>query len=89
MKQSEKFDNSGMVIDNLTPKVFDVRFFPDDDGDTLTIYDSGIGPEYGEEKIHLDKTNPTMDFGVEGLPFANGLYAFLPRGGSFYVTWQD
>lgn len=89
MKQTKKFDDTGMVTDSARPTLLQVRFTPEDESDTLTIFDSNIGPEYGQEKAYLDKDNPTIDFGSEGHLFVNGIYAFLPQGGSFYVSWYD
>jgi len=89
MKQVKKIDNSGMITDSVQPVLLNVRFFPKKDNDELTIYDSNIGPTYGEDIAFLDKTNPTIDFGIAGKRVTKGLYAFLPRGGSFYATWED
>ena len=89
MKQSKKFDDVGLITDSAQPVLHSIRFFPKRDNDELTIYDSNIGPVYGEDIAHLDKTHPTIDFGIAGKRVTKGLYAFLPRGGSFYATWED
>ena len=87
--RSKRFDNSGFITDSSLPFLFKASFFPEGDGDSLTIYDNEIGPERGAEIAHLDKNNPTVDFGETGQRCSNGLYALLLRGGSFYVTWED
>jgi len=89
MKQVKKIDNSGMITDSAQPVLLSVRFFPKKDNDELTIYDNNLGPEYGTDIAYLDKANPTIDFGLAGKRVTKGLYAFLPRGGSFYATWED
>jgi len=89
MKQVKKFDNTGMITDSLQPVLYSIRFFPKDDDDELTIYDNNLGPEYGTDIAYLDKTNPTIDFGIGGKRVTKGLYAFLPRSGSFYATWEN
>ena len=89
MKQVKKFDNTGMITDSLQPVLYNIRFFPKDDDDELTIYDNNLGPEYGKDIAYLDKTNPTIDFGLAGKRVTKGLYAFLPRSGYFYATWDN
>ena len=89
MKQVKKLDNTGMITDSAQPVLLNVRFFPGSDDDELTIYDSDLGPEFNKDIAHLDKNNPTIDFGIKGKRVTKGLYAFLPRSGSFYVTWED
>ena len=89
MKQVKKFDNTGMICDSAQPTLHSVRFFPDSDDDELTIYDNNLGPEYGTDIAFLDKTNPNINFGIGGKRVTKGLYAFMPRGGSFYATWED
>lgn len=86
--KTERFDNSGFITDSNDPTLYKVRFFPEESGDTLTIYDNEIGAERSAEIAHLDKDNPNIDFGEKGQRCFNGLYALL-EGGSFYVTWND
>ena len=89
MKQIKKIDNKGMICDSAQPVLLSVKFFPDSDDDELTIFDNDLGPVYGTDIAFLDKANPNIDFGPAGKRVTKGLYAFLPRGGSFYVTWND
>ena len=87
--KTKKFDNGGFVTDAVDPLLCKVRFYPEDESDTLTIYDNDIGAESGAEIAYLDKDNPTIDFGVKGQRCFKGLYAELSGGGSFYATWED
>ena len=89
MKQIKKIDNTGFITNSAQPILNSVRFFPKSDSDELTIYDSNIGPVYGEDIAHLDKAHPTIDFGVRGKRCTKGLYAFKPRGGYFYADWDN
>lgn len=85
--KTERFDNSGFITDSNDPTLFKVRFFPEESGDTLVIYDNEVGAERGTEIAHLDKDNPNIDFS-KGQRCFNGLFALL-EGGSFYATWED
>ena len=87
--RTKRFEDSGFITDSLDPILYKVRLTLGDEGDTLTIYDSDIGVESGGEIAYLDADNPEVDFGVKGQRCFKGLYAFLPRGGSFYATWED
>jgi len=87
--RTKKFNNGEFITNSPNPVLFGVRFFPDDDDDELTIYDNDIGTENGAEIAHLDKDNPKVNFGEKGQRCHKGLYAFLPRGGSFYATWEN
>ena len=89
MKQVKKFNNTGMITDSAQPTLLSIRFVLNGVDDELTIYDNNLGPEYGTEIAYLNKDFPTVDFGPAGKRVTKGLYAFLPRGGSFYATWED
>ena len=86
---NKKFDNTRLIGKSLHPVVLNVRFYPDSDDDELTIYDSNIGPVYDEDIANLNKANPYVDFGDKGYFCEKGLYAFLPRGGTFRVVWNN
>jgi len=86
---TKKFNSGGFIIDSSNPVIYKIKFFPEDEGDTLTIYDNDVGAESGDEIAYLDADNPIFDFGEKGQRCHKGVFAYLPSDGSYYVTWDD
>lgn len=87
-----KMDSSGIVTNSKNPLFIGARLIlgdgDDSDYDHLIIYDSKIGPEYGQEIAYLDKTNPNIML-LDDYPCDKGLYAFLPRHGECIVYYKN
>lgn len=88
-RTSHILDNSGLVTNSKHATFYGARLIPDGDDltNTLTIYDSSGAPEYNKELAYLDNDVLSIDLGNEGLRCADGLYAFLPKGGRYIVYY--
>ena len=86
---TKKFNSGGFIIGSSNPVIYKIKFFPEEEGDTLTIYDNDVGAESGDEIAYLDADSPEVDFGEKGQRCHKGVFALLPQDGSFYASWND
>jgi hypothetical protein len=89
IKSTGILDESGVITNTVAPILLGARLLLEDDTEYLDIYDNILGPEYGKVIIHLDRDVPFMMFDkLDAYHCNDGIYAYLPEGGSFIVYYD-
>ena len=101
-KRVDKITTSKALDVEGGAKIFEVRYFPRIDNDYpdayapnkhagkgATIFDSKIGPVYGQDRIKLTLKQPSQSFGDIPLIFNEGIYVYIPLDGEVFITWEQ